>query len=198
MPDHIKWPKYCGEYIPFLCQIQLKEIAPWDFEGKLPNQGWLYVFDSQELDEGYQLIYYDGDLKSLEPCYVEEDKIFEEGEYYQECEVSISPVWMLATYPSSEFEHALRSHGEDPLDVYWEVKGELEKLAPSLDHQIFGYPFMGDSGDDDTEALFLEVSSDDEMDLLIWDAGFTQYFTPITNEKPFLSFEKIERSIYSS
>jgi len=106
---------------------------------------------------------------------------------------------MLATYPSAEFKLALEKNGiDDPLDVYWEVTDELDQLTPDFEHRIFGYPYMGYFGTDDRETLLLEVSSNDEMDLTIWDAGLAQYFMPVTDQKPFCDFEKVERGIYSS
>lgn len=200
LPDHIEWPMYHDQYIPFFCQLNLEEVAPWDFENRLPKKGWLYVFDTQEPGEGYNVIYYDGDIQNLKPRYLkDESMIFEWGELYHECKVSFAPAWMLATYPSAEFKLALEKNGiDDPLDVYWEVTDELDQLTPDFEHRIFGYPYMGYSGTDDRETLLLEVSSNDEMDLTIWDAGLAQYFMPVTDQKPFCDFEKVERGIYSS
>jgi hypothetical protein len=129
----------------------------------------------------------------------DESTIYEECGLYHECKVSFAPEWMLATYPSAEFKLALERNGiDDPLEVYWKVTDELDHLTPTFEHRIFGYPYMGYSGFDDTETLLLEVSSNYEMDLTIWDCGFAQYYMPVTDQKPFCYFEEIKRYIYSS
>jgi len=38
LPDHIEWPMYDGRYIPFFCQLNLAEVAPWDFEIGCPKR----------------------------------------------------------------------------------------------------------------------------------------------------------------
>lgn len=200
LPEHIEWPKYSDEYMPFICQLNLQEITNWDYEGKLPDHGWIYVFDTQEPnDHGYRMIYYDGSISDLKPRSIDEDLIFEEGRLYPACEVSFAPEWMLATYSSGDFEDALKQHHieEDPFDIYDKVETKLKEIfSYGGNHQLFGYAYMGSIIDDDN--LLLEVGSDDNMDLMIWDAGLSQFFMPITDQKPFRSFDQVIRGIYSS
>lgn len=72
MPKSLKWPaSEDGEYLPFLCQIDLSE-----FKNDFANGGILYFFCSLSSDEIYDqtVIYYDGDEK-LEPRTVDPDKL---------------------------------------------------------------------------------------------------------------------------
>lgn len=50
LPAGAAWPEVEGQPLPFLAQLRLEEVAPYDVHGKLPGEGLLSLFAGRQLD----------------------------------------------------------------------------------------------------------------------------------------------------
>lgn len=89
LPSDIEWPQNnVDEYLAFLAQFNLGEVAPYDFKGALPSKGMLYFFYDVEsaawgfdpADAGrWKVLFYQGDgvFRSMpHPEGIPEESIF--------------------------------------------------------------------------------------------------------------------------
>ncbi len=68
LPEGESWPTYDGKAMPFVAQINLRDLEP-GFVPHLPQQGWLYFFIGNYSDNwlliAHRVIYFDGPLSRL-------------------------------------------------------------------------------------------------------------------------------------
>ncbi|MBQ2691082.1 MAG: DUF1963 domain-containing protein [Clostridia bacterium] len=100
LPNGVSWPKdeANDRWLSFLCQINFKEVKPYDIENKLPDKGMLFFFYDWSVDgspwgydpkdaSGKAVIYYDGDMSCLHRAEIPE-KLKDEGYFAEPCRLS--------------------------------------------------------------------------------------------------------------
>lgn len=136
VPEGFEWPMWDGKPLGFLAQINLEEVAPYDVETLLPDQGILLFF------QRYRGGFFSVDSKTYVQ-YVEGESVrpslppskFDPKEAWQipPCRITPSARWTLTDWGASElFETSTAKE--------WEAIGDLlDNIAPSIEHQLLGY-----------------------------------------------------------
>ncbi len=157
LPKDFTWPEYTdsdGEnyYMDFICQINCRDIAPFDKDGLFPKEGILYFFYPLE-DTPFTLhgsdavcYYYNGDLSHTDELCL----IFDDG---------------------TDF-----STKEQKLELYVDDREEYP------DHHLLGepsmYPFDGDAVGLEDMILLFELYSfkTEDRNVCFWDDGTLQFY----------------------
>ncbi len=199
LPPSLPWPvsQEDGWAMPFICQLNLAEIRPWDHENFLPDHGWLYFFETQY--EGWCVYFFDGSVEELEirQAYNPElsSELWYDGEFevYRECIPHFHPEWMLADYEPSGWHSLIEEKYElgDANRVYDDIKDSLREMLPSMRqyHRLFGYEHLGHCLENWDLQLLLEVDCDDNMDLDM--NRFAQFFINTKSDDPLRNIKHI-------
>lgn len=206
LPPHVDWPTWDDQPLPFLTQIRLHDIAPYNYADELPYAGMLYFFFNGEALETYpptraswHVMYYDGDLSTLR-----RRRLSSEGQQiYPTCAVEFFSILTLPPLESLFLQRLGLSYDafkrEAPIEQRREAEAfmELERQLDALyddtspHHQLLGHPhqIQGDlllecqrdthyEGDPADWRLLLQVDSDADAAMMWGDVGLLYFYIP--------------------
>ena len=141
LPDGVQWFRTRQNDIPmsFIAQVNFAQVAPFDPEHKLPEEGMLYFFYdcspdgmpwgfNPEDSDGWKVFFYDGDLSSLSRREVPEDlNENENGMIFGSAGMCFSAGVELPSPESDLTENLNFPHDEELQDAYWEWLEEQEE-----------------------------------------------------------------------
>lgn len=215
LPREWEWPSFYNvdkkRTIPlyFVGQLNLSELAIWDYEQRLPSQGWIYFFDDEYLeDHRFFALHFDGSVDELTRRTVSDDSNvrFRKDDWdrldrYDPCQLSYWAEWMLPCGGAPDELYDIETMSlADVTDHYYNLMHDIESLCPfPSQNRLFGYPYMEEEVDN--WPLFLQIDSDHETDMYWGDAGCIQYRTIKSGWKngfPDNFHECVTRSIFST
>lgn len=138
LPSDVEWFRMGIVDIPmsFVAQINFAEVAPFDLEFKLPEQGMLYFFYdcspdgmpwgfNPEDSDGWKVYFYDGDLSTLSRKEIPEDLEQDENGILFGCARMCFEAVMELPAPESDLTDSLDLPEDDDLqDAFWEWTDE--------------------------------------------------------------------------
>lgn len=140
LPGDVDWFRIDIAEVPmsFIAQINFAEVAPFDLEKKLPQQGMLYFFYDCSEDgmpwgfdpsdsDGWKVFYYDGSLDALCRKDAPEDlELDDNGVLFDAAKLCFEAVMELPS-PDSDLTNDLAlPDDEDIQDSYWEWLDDME------------------------------------------------------------------------
>ncbi len=144
LPPSINWPVNKNQPLAFICQINLKDIYPYDQEKILPESGMLYFFyDSENQPWGYdpnsrsgwRVIYNDNDSDLQR-----KDPPLELASYniFNSCQISFKNLINLPPFDSVCFDELSLSKEDEKklLNFQYQIIKEEDKV----NHRLLGYP----------------------------------------------------------
>lgn len=192
-PRGYSWPDFNGSPLPFLAQINLLNIAPYDIKQYLPTTGMLYFFfdldaffDTVPRDNlTWRVLYYDSVLTDFDHF------IFPDIQHhYPTCMINCSTEMTLPDYNNIEkFDTTLvrqfrlpEALTEMEEQTYYKAQQQLSGTANAKHHipvhRLLGYPdniqwtMYSELGDVSTDwQLLLQMDSDDAPDTNWGDTG---------------------------
>jgi uncharacterized protein YwqG len=206
LPPQVDWPIWDEKPLPFLTQIHLRDVAPYDDADELPHTGMLYFFFNDEALETYpptrgswHVMYYDGDLSTLR-----RRRLSSQGQrIYPTCAVEFFTMLTLPPFESLFLQRLGLSYDafqrEAPIEQRREAEAfmELEKQLYALydgsspHHQLIGHPYQiqGDlllecqrdthyEGDPADWRLLLQIDSDSNAAMMWGDVGLLYFYIP--------------------
>jgi len=101
LPGSVAWPQVEGQYLTFLAQLRMADVASLDVEGLLPRSGWLYFFaDASGEIPGYgrdgRVVYFDGREDDLTRAEEPALPAFAHG--YKACLLELRGEWTLPDF----------------------------------------------------------------------------------------------------
>lgn len=205
LPPDLDWPEWKGKPLPLIAQINLSEIANYDYEKVLPSTGVMYCFfderafevGSPQPHESWRVIYYVGDLSRLEHRRPSSNDVH----VYSTRAITFATQPTLPPWESMYIERLGISYDALRPDASQEQKDEIEaymNLGKKLDaqnnldlpgHQLLGHPYQvqGDLlytlqhdfhiEEDPTQwRLLLQIDTDDDAHMIWGDCGLLYFY----------------------
>ncbi|KAA2243391.1 DUF1963 domain-containing protein [Chitinophaga agrisoli] len=191
LPPDIAYPSFTDQNghekgLQFIAQLNCADIS--HLQDYLPRTGMLYFFIQDQEEMGPKVIYFDGDLTTLQSAAgldIEEDYIFDQNGIYTPFQAAADK------YPGIPFFYNARDYFQDKApelealeEMYDETKALKEALYPSVNpvHSVNSYVFKQHDtpeaeavnalkGKPEDWMVLLRVSSDDNTGFNFWDAG---------------------------
>lgn len=153
LPQTYIWPQYQGSPLPFIAQINLSDISPYDIKQCLPSTGMLYFFFDLNAyfthfhDETWRILYHATSITQFEQIISQESKL----QYYM-CMIDYTTELTLPDYnPFDGFDTMLTRQFELPKklteleeEAYYQVVEQLSGTAHTKYHipihRLLGYP----------------------------------------------------------
>lgn len=206
LPTSVSWPKWQEQPLPFLSQICLSDIAPFDHVDQLPHSGMLYFFFDDEALEAYpptreswHVIYADSNPLDLQhvPASPAKHRVYPERILTFSKRLTLPPFESLylenlgLSYRA--FERNAPPEQRKEADAYIELEHQLEAFYENetAHHQLLGYPcqMQGDllrecqqdtgyKGNAIDWQLLFQVDSDDDAGMMWGDAGILYFYIP--------------------
>ena len=136
LTDEIAWPRWRGQPLAFLAQINLSDLVGFPSAQILPNRGWLvFFYDAEQSTWGFD----PQDRGSWAVLFMPDDgkSLRRRGAWmpYSPCRVEMSEV-LTAPPPDSLAVMALELDEREALayEALWQV------AQPEVAHQLLGYP----------------------------------------------------------
>ncbi len=207
LPSGVEWFKEDnGDYLSFIAQVNLEEVADHDLSDQLPHKGILYFFYSAEQEawgfdirdkDKFKVYYFEGNLKEL--ARQKFPAGLKEYSRYSPCMLSFLPDLSLPNWEQSYVSKRLSQKEMDSyFDLVDELTGETNKLLGHSDNiqgpmeleceLVTNGLYCGDgSGYSDPRAkeleknkdnwiLLLQVDSNEEAGMMWGDAGRLYYW----------------------
>jgi uncharacterized protein YwqG len=137
VPPGFEWPLIDGMPLPFMAQIRLEEVAPFDMENALPHEGFLLIFFDTTLEISCETVIYNiensADLTRMAP-----PKELPEFGIAEPYALSFSPGWSLPSVSSLEMESIFKQHNASDSEI--DAFGEWY-YSRSDYHQLLGHCF---------------------------------------------------------
>lgn len=145
LPREVAWPAHQGQPLPFLAQLALSELAPFDDEHLLPKNGWLVFFHAGDSTWGFdpadalawKVLHVECAPAALAPR--EFPDALDEDARFPECGVAISREDNLPDLDSPGGE-ALGIDGDEDCDAYFELLRALAGGDENELHRVLGWP----------------------------------------------------------
>lgn len=156
LPFKMSWPECNGSTLPFVAQINLAEIAPYDVNHLFPDTGILSFFFDQEAffesqhhdrTKPWQVLYISGPSSGLQRLPIPEN-ITKQGRYGP-CEVTYAIEITLPDYSHYDATSLERLNLPDPLtyeeeQAYYQIQAQLAGSADAPyhlpRHRLLGHP----------------------------------------------------------
>jgi uncharacterized protein YwqG len=200
LPEGVDWPISAGEEaepepMPFLLQVNLAEVAPFDADGLLPASGLLsfffYTVDEDSGEEG-RVLYFPEPVPALKsrklPAAIPEDR------RYRSLALQPRLRWTLPDHSEIEM---------DDFESWWQLVASADKAQGITsyrgdDFQLGGNPhwIQPGTGARPGQELLLQVSPDYDGGRLstrmAWGDGGNVYFLIGTNDRKAGRFDRVE------
>ena len=145
LPHGIEWFKdNKGNYLDFLAQINMEEVAPYDIEKLLPTKGMLYFFYDEEQEswgresedkDKFKVFFFDDDLKQL--VVREHPNKLKVNPYFKQCKLSFKK---FLSFPEDLLENLDLDLKSDSLfEFYDTLHRNYGEQHPDLT-KLVGYP----------------------------------------------------------
>jgi uncharacterized protein YwqG len=150
LPPDFVWPKFENNPLAFLAQLNLADVARYDFSKQLPESGMLYFFHEGGIDvwgfdpkdrDGFRVIHYDGDISKLKITPLPNLKSKHEYLAFKPCRLTFENA---KSYPYGEYLEMLNptpsGDNKSFFDEGFDDIVEEYSNETSPHHMLFGYP----------------------------------------------------------
>jgi uncharacterized protein YwqG/O-acetyl-ADP-ribose deacetylase (regulator of RNase III) len=144
LPEGSVWPQRNGVPMALLAQLQLRDMAPYDIDERLPKSGMLYFFyEAKEQTWGFDpkdrgnwaVIYHDGDIDNPRPA-VPPTGLPKECRF-RACKLAFHNEITLPSWESKQIERLKLSEKEG--DIFVDLLDAIRSEERTT-HRMFGHP----------------------------------------------------------
>ena len=157
VPPGFEWPLIDGMPLPFLAQIRLEEVAPFDVENALPHDGFLLIFFDITLEISRETVIYNIE-NSTDLTRMASPKELPKFGIVAPYALSFSSGWSLPSGASQEMESVFKEYsaGDLETDAYSEWYYSRNDY-----HQLLGHCFYEHRDTRYIAASFIDEENDE-------------------------------------